>query len=360
MQKETTTTPDFEDFSKNNIIKLLSVEGSEKALLFQKAKEIKEKYVGKNVYFRGLIEYSNICSKNCYYCGVRAGNTKVERYCLTEQEVLLAAQFAHNNRFGSIVIQSGERNDKEFINTIDNIIKKIMELSNDKLRITLSLGEQNEDTYKRWFDSGANRYLLRIETSSRELYGKLHPQDAHHSYNVRIEALESLKRIGYQTGTGIMAGLPFQTLSDLADDLIFFKQKDFHMYGIGPYIEHQDTPLYQYRDLLQSKQQRLELCLKILSILRIMMKDVNIAATTAMQAIDPVGREKALNIAANVIMPNITPTRYREDYLLYEGKPCTAEDIDDCLPCLEARIRMSGATVAYNEWGDSKHYNIKN
>jgi biotin synthase len=344
------------EFSKEDLESLLSAGPEERKLIFAKAEEVKTQTVGNTVYYRGLIEFSNLCGKNCYYCGIRAGNTNTHRYEVTEEEILTAAKYAYDNKFGSIVIQAGERSDKSFIKRIAGIVSQIKEMSKGELGITLSLGEQTEDTYRLWHESGAHRYLLRIEVSNPELYQKFHPNDKNHDYNARIQSLHLLRKTGYQVGTGVMIGLPFQTISDLADDLIFFRDFDIDMIGMGPYIEHENTPLYQYKDQLMPRTDRFYLSLKMVAILRIMMKDINIAATTAMQAIDPMGREKALKIGANIIMPNLTPTKYREDYLLYEDKPCTDEDAEECKKCLEARIHMAGGKIGYGEWGDSQHF----
>jgi len=343
-------------FNKEDLVSLLNADEQQRQLIFAKAAEVKEIYVGKKVFYRGLIEFSNLCGKNCYYCGIRAGNKNAHRYEVTPEEVLEAAKYAWENKFGSIVIQAGERSDKKFVNRISDLLKQIREMSKGELGITLSLGEQTEETYREWFESGAHRYLLRIEVSNPELYGKYHPNDKKHDYQERIESLQLLRKVGYQVGSGVMIGLPFQTTEDLADDLIFFRDFDIDMVGMGPYIEHVDTPMYQYKDQLLSKLDRFYLSLKMVAILRIMMKDINIAATTAMQAIDPMGREKAIKVGANIIMPNLTPTHYREDYLLYEDKPCTDEDADECKRCLEARIHMAGGEIGYGEWGDSKHF----
>ncbi|MFN2395972.1 MAG: [FeFe] hydrogenase H-cluster radical SAM maturase HydE [Bacteroidales bacterium] len=345
-----------DSFSKNDLIALLNTNEQERQLVFTKAAEIKEKYVGKKVYYRGLIEFSNLCGKNCYYCGIRAGNKNAHRYEVTPEEIMEAARYAWENKFGSLVIQAGERSDKKFVKRISEILRQIHDMSKGELGITLSLGEQTEETYREWFESGAHRYLLRIEVSNPELYGKYHPIDKKHDYRQRIESLHLLRKVGYQVGTGVMIGLPFQTTEDLADDLIFFRDFDIDMVGMGPYIEHEHTPLYQYKERLMSKIDRFYLSLKMVAVLRIMMKDINIAATTAMQAIDPLGREKAIKVGANIIMPNLTPTRYREDYLLYEDKPCTDEDAEECKRCLEARIHMAGGEIGYGEWGDSKHF----
>ena len=335
-------------FSPEDLVVLLGSEGKEREVLFNKARELKESVVGKKVYFRGLIEFSNVCSKDCLYCGIRKSNKKVVRYNATDEEILEACRFAWENRFGSVVLQSGELESKAFVKRVDNLLKKIKQLSNNELGITLSCGEQSLETYRRWFESGAHRYLLRIEASNRELYHKIHPETPKHSFERRVEALHFLRETGYQVGTGVMIGLPFQTLEDLANDLLFFKKIDIDMCGMGPYVEHQHTPLYKFRQLLQPKQERFNLALNMIAALRLLMPDINIAAATALQAIDPAGREKALTVGANVIMPNLTPCEYRKEYLLYEDKPCLDEDAELCRNCLEARIELAGSEIGYS------------
>ncbi|MDR0311381.1 MAG: [FeFe] hydrogenase H-cluster radical SAM maturase HydE, partial [Acidobacteriota bacterium] len=273
-----------------------------------------------------------------------------------DEEALSAARFACENRYASIVIQSGERADEAFAGKIEKLIRKIQEMAGGELHITLSLGEQSEDTYRRWMEAGAHRYLLRVEVSNPELYKKLHPDDGRHRYAMRVEALGALRRIGYQVGTGVMIGLPFQTPGDLAGDLIFFRDFDIDMVGMGPYVEHPDTPLYRFRNEIPSPDERVKLTLKMTALLRIMMKDINIAATTALQTLDPFGREKALNAGANVLMPNLTPAKYRSDYLLYENKPYVKDDAGASGADLESRILSIGDSIAYSEWGDSRRY----
>jgi biotin synthase len=207
--------------------------------------------------------------------------------------------------------------------------------------------------------AGAHRYLLRVEVSNPELYKKLHPDDGLHLHAARVEALRALRRTGCQVGTGVMIGLPFQTPGDLADDLIFFRGFDVDMVGMGPYIEHPDTPLYRFRDEIPSPEERVRLSLKMVALLRILMKDINIAATTALQTLDPLGREKALSAGANVLMPNLTPVKHRSDYLLYENKPYVHDDACESGSDLESRILSIGDTVAYGEWGDSRHYTAR-
>ncbi len=345
-----------ERLEKADLVTLLAAGEEDRKLIFEKSAAVKQACVGNKVYYRGLIEFSNLCGKNCYYCGIRSGNKTAHRYEVDEAEVLDAARYAWENKFGSIVIQAGERSGKAFIDRMERLIREIKKLSQGELGITLSLGEQTEETYQRWFDAGAHRYLLRIEVSNPDMYPRYHPNDKAHDYHARLQCLHLLRKVGYQVGSGVMIGLPFQTIDDLADDLLFFRSYDIDMVGMGPYIEHEQTPLYQYKDQLLPKMDRFYLSLKMVALLRIMMKDVNIAATTAMQAIDPLGREKAIKVGANIIMPNLTPTKYREDYLLYEDKPCTDEDADECKRCLEARIHMAGGQIGYGEWGDSKHF----
>ncbi|MBP8710073.1 MAG: [FeFe] hydrogenase H-cluster radical SAM maturase HydE [Bacteroidales bacterium] len=351
---ETTYTALSSD--RNQIISLLASTGDLRKSLFEHAARVKREHVGDLVYFRGLIEFSNNCRKNCLYCGIRSGNRKVSRYNLSDEEIVRAATFANDSGYGSIVLQSGEVKGKMFAKRIETLLKRIHAATDEKLRITLSCGEQERDVYRRWFDSGAKRYLMRIETSNQNLYERLHPNDDKHSFHNRLDCLNFLRETGYQTGTGVMIGLPFQTLGDLADDLLFLKNNDIVMIGMGPYLEQADTPLYMYRSQLLPLAERFDLTLKMIAILRIMMKDVNIAATTALQTIDKLGREKAIMAGANVIMPNITPGMYRNDYSLYDNKPCTDENPEDCRTCLEARIALTGNNIAFGEWGDSAHF----
>jgi biotin synthase len=336
---------------------LLSLEDkAEIAELYAAARAARDEQIGNKVYLRGLIEYSNRCSKNCYYCGIRAGNIHAFRYEVNDEEVLAAAKFAWENRYGSIVLQSGERSDKKFTSHISDLIKKIHSATNNELRITLSCGEQSESVYREWYDLGVQRYLLRIEASNPELYKKLHPDNKNHSFESRLKALKTLIKIGYQTGTGVMIGLPFQTMEDLANDLIFIRDSGVVMVGMGPYIEHAETPLFKYRAQLLPPEKRVELSLKMIAILRLMRPSINIASTTALQTLDPMGREKGLRAGANVIMPNITPVMYKKSYDLYEGKPCLDDEPGDCASCIEKRIQMAGCQVAYGEWGDSAFY----
>lgn len=339
---------------KNELIKMLSLQDeAELSALYKRAYEIKKQYVGTKVYFRGIIELSNICTKNCYYCGIRKDNPDFERYTITMEEALAEAKWCYEQQYGSLVIQAGERIDEEWISFIEELLKGIKKLSDGKLGITLSLGEQSEETYRRWFEAGAHRYLLRIETTNPRLYRSLHPAD--HDFEKRKNCLSLLKKTGYQVGTGIMVGLPGQTIEDIAEDILFFHDIDVDMLGMGPYIPHHGTPL---KDLVDGfdEDQALKMGLKLIAVCRIALKDVNIATTTALQALHPEGRELGLLAGANVLMPNITDTKYREGYQLYEGKPCLDENADQCIGCLTRRIESIGESIGFNEWGDSRHF----
>ena len=345
-----------ERLKRADLITLLEAKDEEKKLLFEKATAVKLAEIGNKVHFRGLVEFSNICGKDCYYCGIRKSNKETHRYNVSDEQILDAARFAYENAYGSFVMQAGELESPAFTFRVENLIKEIKKLSKGKLGITLSLGEQSQEVYERWFEAGAHRYLLRIESSNPELYQRYHPTDTLHDYARRLTCLKTLQRIGYQTGTGVMIGLPFQDTGDLSDDLLFMKEFNIDMVGMGPYIEHKDTPLYSYRNQLLPIEERFDLALKMIATLRILMKDINIAAATALQAIDPLGREKAVKIGANIIMPNITPGKFRNDYALYENKPCVDEEPEECLNCLDVRIQLADGEIGYGEWGDSKHF----
>lgn len=324
--------------------------------LIERAHYYKGDNVGYVTYLRGLIELSNECIKNCFYCGIRRDNSKVSRYSLTDEQVLEAAKYAYDNRYGSIAIQAGERVSGDYVKRITTLVHKIKDMSDGNLGITLSLGEQIPEVYRQWRRAGADRYLLRIETGNPTLYAKLHPNDSLHTHSRRLEAIESLRELNYQIGTGVMIGVPFQTKEDLVDDLLFMKKMDIDMCGMGPYLEHHDTPLYEYKDSLWSVKERFDLTIRMIATLRLMMPKINIAATTALQAIDPVGREKALWAGANVIMPNITPTATRSSYKLYENKPVSEDCLDVQERSLFERIINAGDEIGFGEQGNSLHY----
>lgn len=349
-----------QELSREEIKLLLGAGGAQQEQLLRRGLEVKLSHLDNFVHLRGLIEFGNICEKDCLYCGLRSGNAQVERYCLSDEEVLSCARLAKELGYGSVALQSGERSDPEFTGRITDLVREIKKIDGGSLGITLSLGEQSEETYRRWFEAGAHRYLLRIESSDEELYYKIHPHNEKHSYRKRIACIETLQKIGYQTGTGVMIGLPFQTLDHLADDLLFFKRMDVAMVGIGPYIPHPDTPLYRFRDQIPSAAERLDMTLKMIAVLRLMMPEINMVAATANQTVDPRGREKAIAAGANVIMPNLTPGEYRESYFIYPDKACVKDQPNQCRSCLDIRLAAIGHRILYNAWGDSLAFTRKN
>ena len=312
------------------------------------AYRVKVEAIGPEVYLRGLIEISNICAKNCLYCGIRR-DIKCPRYELSDDEVLATARIAAQRRFGSVVIQGGERTDPAFVSKITRLLKAIKAIDtgdDPPLGITLSLGEQSREVFEEWFDAGAHRYLLRIEATNPDLYHKLHPNNPLHSYDRRLQALYDLKEIGYQAGTGAMIGAPYQTAQDMADDLLFYKSFDAPMVGMGPYIPHPETPLTQSGAPYPSAERRFALGLKMIALLRLLMPDINIAAATALEVLDARGREKGVLSGANVIMPNLTPEERKVNYNLYEKKALLSEGL----------IPVRDVVIGYGRWGDSKHF----
>lgn len=319
--------------------------------LRKRAYAVMKEAVGEKVYRRGLLEFSNICGRDCYYCGIRKSNSNVKRFELDKEEIVDIASWCAREGYGSLVLQSGERNDRDFVSLVEDLVRTIKEktisdLLPRGLGITLSCGEQSGKTYRAWFDAGAHRYLLRIETTNPELFDKIHPASA--SLWKRKSCLMDLKDAGYLVGTGVMIGLPGQSEEDLAKDIEFFKEYDIDMIGMGPYIPHRDTPMRN------SRSGSMELSLKMVAAVRIAMRNINIAAASALQAIDPMGREKALAFGANVIMPLVTPTEVRRYYQLYDGKPCVNEAAADCTLCLSRRLEGMGRKIGFNEWGDSR------
>ena len=335
------------------IKQLLAAEGEDKKKLFDRALQVKLEHLDNYVHLRGLIEYSNICTKYCLYCGVRCKNLQVERYQLSDEEVIECAKLAHKLGYGSVAIQSGERSDKAFVDKITHLVQEIKKINNGSLGITLSLGEQTEETYRRWFEAGAHRYLLRIEASNEDLYYKIHPRDEKHDFKKRLDCIDSLLKVGFQTGSGVMIGLPFQTLDDLASDLLFFKQKEVAMVGMGPFIPHPDTPLWAYKGQIPPAEKRMELTLKMIATLRLMMPEINMVAATANQTLDPQGREKAILAGANVMMPNLTPNEFRENYLIYPDKANVKDKPSQTQSKLDESLAAIGHKVLYNAWGDS-------
>lgn len=347
-----------ETYGERDIETLLSLRTPEDVeKLRARANEVLGEYVGDSVYYRGIVEFSNICALDCHYCGIRKSNKQVERYSLDRDTVVSSALWCAGQGYGSVVLQSGERRDPAFIDYVEDLICEIKRITvSDKLPegvgITLSVGEQSLETYRRFFAAGAHRYLLRIETTDEALYQSLHP--ASQKLEERKLCLGFLKEAGFQVGSGVMIGSPGQTTAMLARDILFFKEQDIDMIGMGPYLVHNQSPMASKGQM--EKSELLQLSLNMIAVCRIVLKDVNIAATTALQAVVSDGRERGLSYGANVTMPNITPTEVRSSYKLYEGKPCMDEGRQECRSCLLGRVRSIGRDVAFDQWGDSKHF----
>ena len=322
--------------------------------LLNKAEQIRLKKRGNKVYLRGLIEFSNYCSRDCYYCGIRRSNLKVNRYHLSKTEILDLAKIAYADGYQSISLQSGEITTDKEVNFIADIIKEIKDLSPPEaksLGITLSTGELSYPQYKRLWEAGAHRYLLRIESSNKKLFQAIHPPEQ--SFEKRLECLHFLKELGFQVGTGVMVGLPGQTYADLVQDLQFFASFGVDMVGLGPYIPHKDTPMgIKAEPLLISDPYTTTL--KMLALTRIIMPDINMVASTALQTINKAGLEAGIKAGANIIMPILTPSLVRGEYTLYNGKLYTP------LEELTKRIEAINYKVGLWEWGDSPYYFIRN
>lgn len=325
------------------------------AALYQAAYSVKLRYIGKNVSLRGLIEMGNICAKDCFYCGIRRSNHATERFQLPADAVIRMAKWAYDAHYGSVAIQSGEIESDPHTETILYILDEIRKFSGGKLGVTLSLGEQTEDVYRRWRDAGAHRYLLRIEEADPQLYGKLHPAD--HSYERRVGCLALLKKLSYQVGSGVMIGLPGQTVEHLANDILFFAEQDLDMIGMGPWLPHPQTPLGKdFADTPDFRKKQLQQGIKMIAVTRLFLHNVNIAATTALQTLAPDGREQGILAGANVIMPNVTDTAYRKNYQLYTGKPNLDENSEDARASLTESLAAIGENILWDQRGDSPHY----
>lgn len=301
-------------------------------LLYSYADKARQEYYGKEVYLRGLIEFTNYCKNDCYYCGIRKSNKNAVRYRLTQQDILDCCKEGYSLGFRTFVLQGGEDmyfTDQRICEIVSSIRNKYSDCA-----ITLSLGERSKESYQSFYNAGANRYLLRHETANNIHYSKLHPNNMSHENRKRC--LFNLKEIGFQVGSGFMVGSPFQTVENLVEDIRFLQQLKPDMIGIGPYINHTETPFKNY------KNGDLKLTLRMISILRLMFPYALIPSTTALGTIHPQGREMGLKAGANVVMPNLSPVRVRKLYDLYENKICTGEEAAQCRGCLEQRIISAG------------------
>lgn len=339
-------------FDKQMLIRLLNCSQEEHAELIKRAETIRLQTIGNKVFGRALIELSNICKKDCFYCGIRKSNKKISRYNLDLDDIKPSIDLAIKSNIGSLAIQSGEQSSPKFVEEISKILTYI-KTNNPQIGITLSCGEQSEEVYKEWFRLGAERYLLRIETSNETLYYQYHPENKMHDFNERLKCLQMLKDVGYQTGTGVMIGLPNQKIEDLADDIIFMRDFDIHMCGMGPFIPCIDTPLESSKPPFSNV---FEMSLRMIAILRIVMKDINIVASTAMETIHPQGRTEAILAGANVIMPNVNPTIHREKYALYDKKPTSnISTIEQIVAHCQAPL-PKGYKLGLGEKGNSNHW----
>ena len=332
MEKILSKAKTTHNLSKDELIQILSDE-SINDFLFKTADEVREKYVGNEVHLRGLIEFSNICKCNCKYCGLRKDNSELERYRLSIEEAYDFAKKAKEYGYKTVVLQSGE----DSYYSVERLVKLLQDIKKLDLAITLSIGERTFEEYKAFKEAGADRYLIRIETTDKELYKKMHPNM---SFENRVRCLKDLKTLGYEVGTGCLVGLPEQTIDSLANDILFFKEIDADMIGIGPFIPNQNTPLKD------AKGGTFEMALKVMALTRILLPTINIPATTAMETLNPNGRLIALQSGANVVMPNVTEGDYRRKYEIYPGKICVGDTPAQCRGCISGKIQSIGRTVS--------------
>lgn len=312
--------------------------------VFSLAREVRHQHYGRDIYIRGLIEFTNYCKNDCYYCGIRRSNPHICRYRLSEEQILSCCETGYRLGFRTFVLQGGE--DGAYTDQfLVHLISKIKAAFPD-CAVTLSIGEKSRASYQAYFDAGADRYLLRHETASEEHYAMLHPPAL--SGANRKQCLWNLKEIGYQVGTGFMVGSPFQTSAHLAEDLLFLKELNPQMVGIGPFIPHHDTP---FRDAAAGT---LELTLYLLGLIRLLLPKVLLPATTALGTIHPKGRELGILAGANVVMPNLSPVERRKDYALYDNKICTGDEAAECRHCMEKRMESIGYHVVVDR-GDSRN-----
>ncbi|MCR5419228.1 MAG: [FeFe] hydrogenase H-cluster radical SAM maturase HydE [Lachnospiraceae bacterium] len=311
------------------------------AYLTQKAIAVREKYYGKKVFIRGLIEFSSYCRNNCFYCGIRRDNKKAERYRLSKEQILSCCETGYRLGFRTFVLQSGE--DPYFADEILCGIVRGIRMRFEDCAITLSVGERDRGSYEKLFAAGADRYLLRHETADEVHYGMLHPEEM--LLSRRLQCLRDLRDIGYQVGCGMMVGSPYQKTEHLIKDLKLIREFRPEMVGIGPFLPHQDT------EFADQKAGSPLLTLRLLSIIRLMHPTVLLPATTALGTADPRGREKGLLAGANVVMPNLSPVDVRGKYTLYDNKICTGEEAAECIRCLSLRVSKTGYEIV-TERGD--------
>lgn len=322
--------------SKHELAFLLeTINDSELETLRKKAQKKSLEHFSNKIYIRGLVELSSYCKNDCLYCGLRRSNKNAVRYRLTKEQILSCCSSGYALGFRTFVLQGGE--DGYYTDEIMcDIVSSIKSLYPD-CAVTLSLGERTAESYRKLFEAGADRYLLRHETANEEHYKKLHPSEM--SLANRKKCLYTLKEIGYQTGAGFMVGSPYQTYETLAEDLLFLKDLNPQMCGIGPFIPHKDTPF------ANEKSGSVRLTLVLISLVRLMLPKVLLPATTALGTADGKGREKGVLHGANVVMPNLSPTEHRADYSLYDNKICTGDEAAECIKCLSNRMKSIGYKI---------------
>eukprot|EP00033_Pygsuia_biforma_P001649 GCRY01001851.1.p1 GENE.GCRY01001851.1~~GCRY01001851.1.p1 ORF type:complete len:487 (+),score=84.03 GCRY01001851.1:191-1651(+) len=369
------------NLSRDEMIHLLkSTDSQLMHAVYVHANSITERFYDNKVHLRGLIEFSNQCEKNCGYCGLRFDNA-VERYTMTMEQIVSASRYAHEQGYGTVMLQSGERKNSKHIDWVVSVIENVREtthkdaLSRNHLldpdifhgiTVALSLGELSEDDYRRLKAAGADRYLVRIESSNPDLYYKIHPQDENHSWDTRVQCLQSLKKVGFITGSGVMVGLPGQTYADNADDVIFLRALGIDMIGIGPYVPQKNTPLGEqwYRDhaglgpeeLAARRTAVFNRATMVNALVRINLGNVNIASSTALATVQPGGQEIALTRGSNILMPNLTLPEKKHLYQLYDNKPALMDKDVLTREFLDHRVAVVGKAVGWNSPGHPGHF----
>lgn len=336
--------------SKAQIVEMLCLRDDEQTALHNKASDIRKTTLTDSVYIRALIEFSNVCCNDCFYCGLRKTNSNIKRFELSPEEILTVVDDASDAGINSIILQAGERRDRKFTSYVSYTLKLIKE-KHPRMCVTLAVGEQERGVYEEFFEYGASRYILRIETSNEQHFKKLHPLSQ--SFKSRVQCLHELRDIGFQIGTGVMVNAPYQTLENLADDIIFFSLLDLELCSLGPYVPHSDTPFGGVEYL---PEETLNLGLNMISVLRIAMPDINIASTASLDTLSPDGRELGLVSGANVILPRLSSYAHRSNSILYNDKTDGPLEYGALLKNFEDKIKLLGLIPDMEGAGGGHHY----
>jgi biotin synthase len=335
--------------SREEFLQILSdLTEEDRNYLRERARAVANKHFGNHIYTRGLIEFTNYCKNDCYYCGIRRSNREVTRYRLTNEQILSCCKEGHELGFRTFVLQGGE--DGSYSDEDIVAIIKLIKTNFPDCALTLSIGEKSYASYLKYYEAGADRYLLRHETANEEHYSKLHPENL--KLQNRKQCLLDLKTIGYQVGAGFMVGSPYQTKENIVEDLLFLKELSPEMIGIGPFLPHHETPF------AAEQKGSMEMTLILISIIRLMIPNALIPATTALGTIHPKGREEGILSGANVVMPNLSPTSVRKNYELYDNKICTGDEAAECRFCLDGRMKKIGyeLTIDRGDYKEDKIY----